>query len=180
MPKFIDGVGAARPSLSLGGKRYAFSKRLLLVLMSGLIVALYILTSGTSAVPKKIQQSVPFPVYYPRNLPSGYVLDMKSFRLPEAGVVLFTVTYGGGKNIVFSEQEQPSANDIDKFVSSYIPLNTELKLTVGQAKIGAYGTAPNIRTAVSLPVKDGPWLIITAPSDMSHEDLVRILNSIAK
>lgn len=106
------------------------------------------------------------------------MLDVKSFRLPEEGVVLYTVKYGEGKDIVVSEQEQPSANDIDKFVTAYIPLNTELNLPIGRAKIGAYGTAPNIRTAISLPVKNGPWLIITAPSDISRDDLIHILESL--
>lgn len=151
----------------------------LLALAGGFMTGLYI-ASSVSVVPKEVQRSVPFPIYYPRNLPAGYKLDPKSFRLAEAGVVLFTVTYGEGKNIVFSVQQQPSGSEMDKFVTSYIPLSTALQLPLGQAKIGAYGSAPNIRTAVSLPVQSGPWIIVTAPSDASHDDLVKILESLAK
>lgn len=131
-------------------------------------------------VPKEIQKSVDFPIYYPNQLPSGYMLDPASFRLAEPGVVLFAVRYGEGKDIVFSEQQQPSNSEMDKFISSYLPLNSALQLPLGQAKVGAYGNAPNIRTIVSLPLHKGPWLIATAPSEVGHEDLVKILQSLTK
>jgi hypothetical protein len=169
-----------RPSIRVGSKRYAFSKRLLLIVAAAVVVGLYALVGSTSAVPKKIQQAVPFSVYYPAQLPPGYVLDMTSFRLPDQGVVLFTVTYGKGKDIIFSEQQQPSRSDIDKFVSNYIPLNTALQFAIGQANVGAYSTAPSIRTVVSLPIHNGPWLIITAPSEVSRSDMVKILESLSK
>lgn len=165
------------------GKRRLRSKRALVfsgLLAALLIVGLYFVVSSTGTVPKKIKESVPFSVYYPKSLPPGYALDMKSFRLAEPGVVLFAVAYGEGKTIVFSETEQPSSADMDKFISSYIPLNTPLELPLGQARIGAYGSAPDIRTAVSLPIHNGPWLIATAPSDVSHDDLIKILQALTK
>lgn len=148
------------------------------VVIAGLIAGLYI-ASSAGVVPKSIQNAVPFSIYYPKNLPAGYKLDRESFRLAEAGVVLFTVTYGEGKDIVFSEQQQPSSNEMDKFISSYIPLSTTLQLPLGQAKVGAYGSAPNIRTAVSLPI-DTIWIIVTAPPDVSRDDLSKILQSLTK
>jgi len=166
-------------------KKRTFSKKLLLISLSGLLViglsvGLYERGGSASLVPKNIQKSVDFSVYYPGSLPSGYTLDAKSFRLAETGVVVFAVTYGSGKDLAFSEQQQPSSGDIDKFISSYLPLNSALQLPLGQANVGAYGTAPNIRTVLSLPIHNGPWLIITAPSDASHDDLVRILESLTK
>lgn len=148
-------------------------------LVSILITGLYI-ASSANVVPKTVQDKVPFAIYYPKSLPAGYRLDETSFRLAEAGVVLFTVSYGEGRDIVFSEQQQPSGSEMDKFVSSYIPLNTPLDLPLGRAKVGAYGTAPNIRTAVSLPVQDGPWIIATAPSDVNRDDLIKVLESLAR
>lgn len=136
--------------------------------------------SDTNPVPKKIQKSVGFSVYYPGSLPAGYTLDDTSFQLPEPEVVLFTVTYGKSKNLVFSEEQQPSSSDIDKFIRNYLPLNSALQLPLGQAKIGAYGSAPNIRTVLSLPIHHGPWLIVTAPSDVNHDDLVKIVTSLTK
>jgi hypothetical protein len=149
----------------------------LFALMGGFMVGMYI-ASNTSVVPKAIQGSVPFSIYYPANLPAGYKLDAESFRLAEPGVVLFTVTYGEGRDIVFSQQKRPSSSEMDKFIDSYIPLNTPLDLPLGEARIGAYGTAPNIRTAVSLPIHGGPWIIATAPSDINRDDLIKILESL--
>lgn len=196
----IDGVYGNRPTPSSAGKvtrtyasrpdsrMRAFTKRLVLVLLCalavvGLTIGVHDMLGGhTSLVPKNIRNSIDFPVYYPdiKKLPHGYSLDTKSFRLAQPGVVLFAVTYDDGKDITFSEQQQPSSNDINKFVSSYIPINTTLQLALGQAKIGAYGSAPNIRTVVSLPIHNGPWLIITAPSNVSHDDLAKALQSLTK
>jgi hypothetical protein len=169
----------------LGKKRYFVSKRRLRILLLGLL--LIGLIAGVSSkffitgtVPQKIKASVPFSVYYPKDLPTGYALDSESFRLAEPGVVLFALSHGRGKDIVFSEVKQPSGSDMDKFISSYIPLNTVQQVPLGEARIGAYGSAPNIRTAVSLPVHDGPWIIMTAPSDVSHNELIRIVQSLTK
>jgi len=196
----IDGVYGNRPTPSSTGKvprtyasrpdskRRALSKRFVLVLICaliavGLAIGVHDIFGGhTSLVPKNVRNSVDFPVYYPdiKRLPTGYSLDTKSFRLAQPGVVLFAVTYDDGKNITFSEERQPSNIDINKFVSSYIPINTTLQLALGQAKIGAYGSAPNIRTVVSLPIHDGPWLIITAPSNVNHDDLAKAMQSLTK
>lgn len=160
-------------------KRFLFIAGVVLVVVC-LLVGWYKISSSTSVVPKKIQKSVDFSVYYPGSLPLGYTLDPTSFQLADPEVVLFTVTYGKSKNIVFSEERQPSSGEIDKFISSYIPLNSVVQLPLGQAKIGAYGSAPNIRTVLSLPIHNGPWLIVTAPSDVNHDDLVKIVTSLTK
>lgn len=148
--------------------------------ITGLLIGWYLFWGTSSVVPKKIQRSVDFSIYYPGVVPIGYALDTQSFRLAEPGVVIFAVTHGNGKNIVFSEQEQPASSDIDKFISTYLPLNSEVKLPLGQAKVGAYGSAPNIRTVLSLPIRNGPWVIVTMPSDMSHDDLVKLVTSLTK
>ena len=166
-------------------KKYVLGKRLIIIaslalLTIGALVGWNAMRIQTSVVPKGIQRSVDFPVYYPVNLPPGYRLVTESFQLAEAEVVLFKVTDNRGKDIVFSEQRQPSAGDIDKFISSYLPLNSVVQLPLGQAKAGAYGSAPNIRTVLSLPIRNGPWLIVTAPSDISHDDLVALLTSLTR
>lgn len=171
----------ARP----GDKKHILNKRHLLIPLFGLLAiallaSIYTMNSRPSLVPKKIQQAVDFSIYYPGSLPPGYTLDIGSFQLAESGVILFKITYGDKKDMVFSEQQQPSGNDIDKFVSSYLPLNSGVQLPLGQAKVGAYGSAPAIRTVLSLPIRNGPWLIVTAPSEVSHDDLVKILTSLTK
>ncbi len=151
------------------------------LLIAGLSVGIYKASSHAGIVPQRVQKSVNFLIYYPNmgKLPAGYTLDTQSFRLAQPGVVLFAVTYDGSKSLVFSEEEKPSSEDINKFISSYIPVNTTQQLALGQAKIGAYGSAPNIRTLVSLPIQ-GTWLIVTAPSDVSQNDIVTILQALTK
>ena len=166
-------------------KKYVIGKRLIIVASLGLLIvgALFgwnAMRIQTSVVPRSIQRSVDFSVYYPASVPPGYTLETESFQLAEAEVVLFKVTDSQGRDIIFSEQRQPSAADIDKFISSYLPLNSVMQLPLGQAKAGAYGSAPNIRTVLSLPIRSGPWLIVTAPSDISHDDLVALLTSLTK
>lgn len=181
------GEGAEQSLSKPGYKRPQLNRKQMLILFPlfglaviGILFGLYSIGSSASLVPKKIQKSVDFPIYYPGSLPSGYVLDTQSFRLAEPGVVLFAVTYSNGKSIVFSEQQQPSDNEMNAFISNYVPINSALQLSLGQAKIGAYGSAANIRTVVSLPIRNGPWLIATAPSEVHHEDLVKILQSLIK
>lgn len=167
-------------------KKRTISRKVFLIVLFGLVilglvlVGWYNIGGSASIVPKKIRKSVNFSVYYPASMPSGYMLDTNSFRLAEAGVVLFSVTNSNSKDIVFSEQQQPSNTEIDKFISSYLPLNSTVQLPLGMARVGAYGSAPNIRTVLSLPIYNGPWLIVTAPSEINQADLVKITDSLKK
>jgi hypothetical protein len=161
-----------------------YQKRFLLLFAAGLLVlggviAFYIIQQDShSIVPTQIRSAVPFSVYYPGAVPSGYSLNSQSFRLADAGVVVFSVNRSDSKTILFSEQAQPSSNDMNTFISGYIPLNSVLQVPLGQAKFGAYGNAPDIRTVVSLPIANGPWLIVTAPADTNHDDLVALIRSL--
>lgn len=167
-------------------KKHTLRKRVLLLFAVGILsigfLAGWQTMRGTTAslVPQTVRKAVDFPVYYPNDLPDGYALAIQSFQVPDPGVVLFKVTKANGQEIVFSEQRQPSGSDIDKFVSAYMPLNSVLQLPLGQAKVGAYGSAPNIRTVLSLPIRDGPWLIVTAPADVTHDELTTILSTLTK
>ena len=131
-------------------------------------------------VPAGIRASVGFRIYYPasRNLPAGYTLDSRSFRQPEAGVVVFQLNNGQGQHLIFSEEAKPSGDVVGKFESASIPIHTELTTSVGKAKIGAIGTGKNLQSVVSLPTENGPWIIITAPAGINFNDLKQVLNSI--
>lgn len=170
-----------RQKSSLTGKLVAVV--LVIVAAGGIAFAVHGLTGHRpNVVPENVKKSAGFSVYYPdtTKLPAGFTLDTKSFRFAQKGVVVFALTDSFGHSFVFSEQRQPSGDEINKFVSSYMPLNTTLQLKQGQAKIGAYGNAPDIRSIVSLPINGGPWLIITAPPQVSHDSIVRVLHSLTK
>lgn len=130
----------------------------------------------TSPVPKEVAQAVNFPVYYPdpKKLPAGYSLNTGSFSSPVKNGVSYSVSYGSGQKIVFSVQTKPSDNELQSFNGNYIPLRIDYQTPIGQAEIGAYHS----QTLASLPVINGPWIVITAPSDINQDQLKQILNAI--
>lgn len=138
------------------------------------------LAAGHSPVPAAVQRQASFPIYYPVNakLPKGYSLDAGSFRLAQPGVVIFSVGHTGGQHLIFSEEQQPGSDTINGFLKKYLPLRSPLSTKLGQAQVGAYGSPPDLRTVASLTVSRGPWLIITAPSDISQDDLQKVIQSL--
>jgi hypothetical protein len=153
----------------------------LVILLLGLIIFIQHRITAGSPVPTEIKKAVSFPVYYPEQskLPPGYSLDSTSFRFAQPGVVVFAVQKGG-QQLVFSEEETPGGNVVDKFTSSYIPLHNTITTDLGKAAIGAAGQGSNLQTIVSLPIAKGPWLIITAPAATKQADMQQILQSLAK
>lgn len=153
------------------------------VVVIAAILAIWIITrpaktkspAHTSPVPVSIAHKVSFPIYYPDpgKLPAGYHLDDSSFASPVKNGVNYTVIYDGGKKMVFSVQAKPSDNDLQSFNSSYIPLRIDYQTPVGQAEIGAYHN----QTLVSLPIVNGPWVIITAPPDINQDQLKQVLQA---
>jgi hypothetical protein len=86
----------------------------------------------------------------------------------------------GSQQLVFSEEETPGGNVVDKFTSSYIPLHNTITTDLGKAAVGAAGQGANLQTIVSLPITKGPWLIITAPADTKQSDVQQILQALTK
>jgi hypothetical protein len=162
----------------------AKTKRDLLPLISLVLMLALFIGGGTwlyvhknsSPVPKAIRQSVDFPVYYPdpKKLPSGYTLNLSSFKTPIKNGVTYSVSYGNGKQLVFSVQPKPSPAELQTFDGNYLPLKTTYQTPVGQAEIGAY----NLKTLVSLPTSSSTWIIITAPPNINQGQLKQVLSSI--
>lgn len=134
--------------------------------------------AGSSPVPKKVAQSVDFPVYYPNQakLPHGYTLNTDSFANPLNAGVQYSVNYGKGSQLVFTVQRKPSQEELKTFIANYIPLKIDYQTHLGQAAIGAYHS----QTLVSLPVNDGPWVVVTAPLNIKQNDLKQVLQSLTK
>jgi len=154
---------------------------LLAVALVGLVLA-FTFKFSAGLVPKSIQKQVNFHIYYPLQdkMPRGYEVDKSSFRTAESNVVLFSVDYGNGRSLVFSEAAKPAGDVIDKFNASAIPIHTQISTPVGKALVGAYGSGKDLRTIVSLPITNGPWLIVTAPSDINQADLQKVLQAISR
>jgi len=133
-------------------------------------------------VPASISQAVDFPVYYPEQakLPAGYTLDKGSFSSPVKNGVTYSVSYGANKKIVFSLQTKPSDNELQSFNSNYIPLRNDYQTPNGQAEIGAYNNHGTLETLASLPVSNGPWIIMTAPQDIDQNQLKQVIASLRR
>jgi len=159
------------------GKRNIIAASLAVVLVAGL-AGWSLIQKNSSPVPKRIAQKVSFPVYYPEQakLPGGYTLDLQSFTSPVKNGVAYAVVYSGGKKIVFSVQAKPSDNELQSFNGNYIPLHLDYQTALGQAEIGAY----HAQTLVSLPVIDGPWIVMTAPSDINQDQLKQVIHALRK
>ncbi len=145
-------------------------------------VAVVLAKQPISPIPVAIQKAVSYPVYYPdpNRLPKGYSLNLKSIQLVNPKVVIFSLDGSHQQMIVFSEQASPGNATITRFESSYIPLHTTIWTPIGNAFSGAYNDGKTIKTLVSLPISGGPWLIITAPDNISHQALQQILNALIK
>jgi hypothetical protein len=129
-------------------------------------------------VPKGIAKAVTIPVYYPepKKLPPSYVLDTSSFSIPVKNGVTYSVNYGSGKKLIFSLQPKPSDDELQSFKGNYLPLKIDYHTAIGMAQIGAYHS----QTLVSLPVDadGGPWIIVTAPVDVSQSQLKQVLSAL--
>lgn len=134
-----------------------------------------------SPIPKSILSRVKFPVYYPdaNQLPKGFNLNKSSIQYINPGVVIYTINYGSNNGIVISEEAKPSSNVVTQYDSSYIPLHTTFPTPIGQAVLGAYNDGKNgLRSIVSLPINNGPWLIATAPGNLSKAKYEQVIESL--
>jgi len=133
-----------------------------------------------SPIPKSVQQSVNFPIYYPeqKKLPFGYTFNLKSFSNPRQNILLYAVDYGVGQKVVFSLQKKPSDEQINNFYTYNMPLTIPLNTSVGQARIGLAGQPPNRKTIASLPTSDGVWILATAPDNINQNQFDQVIKSL--
>ena len=159
---------------------YAIGITIVIVVIAW-IVAL-VSSDRISPVPKSILSSVSYPVYYPSDsrLPEGYALDKSSIELVNPKVVILVVKYDSNNMVVFNEQANPGATIINQYQSNYIPIHTTVWTPLGNAILGAYNDGHSIKTVVSLPVTNGPWIIVTAPSNINQTNLKEVLDSLTK
>jgi len=129
-------------------------------------------------VPESITSSVKYSVYYPdpKKLPQGFTLDKQSIRSPAQNGVTYTVLYEKTKKIIFNLQAAATDKELATFRSTYIPKRVSYTTPVGDAEVGASGNS----LLVSIPVSGGPWIVVTAPGDISQDNLKQVLNTLVK
>ena len=129
-------------------------------------------------VPEAVAKVVNFPVYYPepKKLPDGYGLSLSSFNISLQKTVVYYVTYGGSKRLIFGVQAAPSDQDLAAFRTTYMQHSVIYQSTLGKAEIGTH----NDQAIVSLPLPNGPWIIVTAPLDINYDNLKQVLDALTK
>lgn len=149
-----------------------------------IVVAVAVLMSSkpVNPIPKAILKAVPYAVYYPDQgrLPAGYTLDVHSIQRSSGNVVEYFIDYADKQMIVVFEQTMPAQNTISHFTSTYMPLHTTFWTPMGNAILGAINYGKSIRSVVSLPINNGPWIIATAPSNINQKDLEQVINSLIR
>lgn len=147
------------------------------------LIILLIARPPISPIPKAITSAVNFPIYYPDpgQLPTGFNLNKSTIQYIKPGVVIYGIDYPKSQRIIISEEARQSQATINQFISSYIPLHDSFSTPMGQAALGAYNAGKSsLRSVISLPIKDGPWLIATAPSNISRTTFIQVVDSLTK
>lgn len=157
----------------------------LLMGVVALVLVLVVVLAGSAPSPisKVISNAVAFPIYYPdpNRLPANYTLNQNSIMVVKPGVVIFNVAIAGQKqNIVFSEEVRPSDATMNSFLANYIPLHTDFNTPLGSASVGAYNDGNEIKSVISLPINNGPWIIVTAPGSISNAVFESVVNALVK
>ena len=183
MDQILNKIKNWRPSLKdMNDNRgwYAVGFTVFVVVIAWFIAL--ISSNQISPIPKSILSAVNYPVYYPAagRLPAGYILDNRSIELVNPGVVIYVIKYDQKNMVVVNEQANPGSTVINQYTSSYLPLHNTFWTPIGNAIMGAYNDGHSIKTVVSLPVYKGPWLIVTAPSNINQTNLKEVIDSLTK
>lgn len=100
-----------------------------------------IIGRGSSPIPKNIQSSANFPIYYPSPVPNGYKLDKKSTLFQNG--VLFLYFINKDSKISMSQQAIPkNLPDFGLIQKSYTAFK-KLDIPAGQALVGVDGASRN-------------------------------------
>ncbi len=156
----------------------ALQRRRLLVIVIA-VVCILILSGGAFAVyqtvhsrlriPESATQGVTFPLYIPKKLPIGYVIDEKSFKyVPSENVFLFQAQDTAGDTLVFSEQRKPSGVSFDDFADKQL---VEPKKLANLPFTTIVGKTLDKQTTLASIVTPTTWVIITTQAELSNQQL---------
>lgn len=165
----------------------AHLKRLLYVylictVVSALAAAILASTQQPAKLPDPFsaeQRSVvSFQLYYPRQLPAPYYVDMASVGRTEQSVVTMRITDGKGKGqyFILSQQRLQGSVNLEALYESFSN-RTNFRTSLGQATMGTIDEGKT--RIVSLVSQDKTWILIQAPSSLNSDVLQRSLQELA-
>jgi hypothetical protein len=147
------------------------------IVIAGVFLLSRLYAHATDPVPARISSAVSFPIYLPESpkLPAGFKLETGSFSARD-NAVIYDVLGPHSVKLVFTLQKQPSAADIQSFYSTRMPLSIPVSTSVGTAEIGSLLN----EQVASLPIINGPWVLVTAPLNFNQSNLKQILQAMTK
>lgn len=142
------------------------------ILAGGGLSAYLIFAPKTDPIPKKISESVTYPLYYPTSLPKGYSIDQKSFQTT-GSVVFYNITAPSKPTLAVAIQAVPSDFNFDDFTQRQMTGSREILTPTGPAVLGQFAGKK-----VASIVINKTWLLINAPDQFSAKNLENIAKSL--
>lgn len=141
------------------------------VLIAGAGSYYYFVMRSSSPIPKNISQQAVYPLYYPKKMPQGYIIDKKSFKY-EQRQVSYTLTASKQPKILVTIQPKPATLDLDEFTNN-LPGKIGVLTPYGTAAVGISGPS-KIGSLVSGDV----WIFITTTNKVSDQNMKTIVSSL--
>jgi hypothetical protein len=166
-----DTQEGSAPKSRFGRKRIIILAGVIIVVGTALSGWLFLLPRTPAAVVKAAHQ-VSFPVYYPGQLPSGYVLDESAVSSTSEAVVFSVKNTITGNQLVVSEQAKPPQFDFDDFYRSQMSKVDHIATSVGDGATGSAG-----EWYMGSVVTNRSWIIIKGPTtagDQIKEFLLKL------
>jgi hypothetical protein len=104
----------------------------------GIGLGVFLLVSDSQPIPKNIQKSVSFSLYYPSSLPKGYTHKTNSSR-QETGIVFYN--FVNDKRTISVSQQALSSNPPSLEALAGF---TKLEVPAGKAAVGANSGSPTV------------------------------------
>ena len=112
---------------------------LLTVLFSIWITHKHLSTAQNALIPTVFTNKLNFTVFYPKHLPAGYYVDVKSFQR-EGSVLVFNILSPQGRSIGVSQQSIPSNMPLHQSQTPVeIPGEKSFETNAGKGHIGLWG-----------------------------------------
>lgn len=128
---------------------------ILILLLVGFVIGL--IRDARNPVPYSARRDITYPLYYPKQLPTGYTINRESFHQTD-GVVIFSIDAPSGKNIAVSQQRLPIDLDVSarKNPAGFsAPDERTFGTPLGEAHQSLWGN----KSVISLPTQD-TWIIL--------------------
>lgn len=161
-----------------------FSRRQKLV-ASMLFIAILIATLATvyfvkfrspePPIPPEAVSAAIFPLYYPAELPEGFLIDPTSFKSSQYVVLYQIKQENTGKIINVSLQPTLPDFDYDEFYKRDVVGRREVVTRSGPAILGTFSGAP-----ISSMTTDTTWVILKADKGIKIEELETVTKSLIK